>query len=208
MLFVSLLVHQLRASTLIDIIQQLQPETECYCKCRCDPITTTGEPATTFTNPSSICEPNVTAYYPHPDDICKRYVYCSRGVLRFNYQCQAGLYFTPGNNVCTKEVPPGCEYPDARVALHERTHHNDESKSIDIKWGECYNLKDIDMEDRISSINFLKNDCIYLCDTNNCDGSCSVIKPDDIRNCMVNLANCDFDKRAKSIRSCFYHGNL
>lgn len=178
-------------------IQPQTTETECYCKCPCNPTATTTTTPSTTTEPPPECEPNVTGYFPDPVDVCQRYLYCSRGTLRFFFRCDPGTYFTPGNNRCTSDVPPGCEYPDARVMLYG----SGEPQLIDINWGECYNLEDIDMADRVSSVRLLKNDCISLCDTNQCDGTCIVIEGDNTF-CGNNLSMCEFDKRAKSMRSC------
>lgn len=159
-------MQQLGATTLIDILQPpLETETECYCKCPCNPITTTAAPSTTTTvtttrSPNLMYEYSETGYYPHPDDVCQRYVCCSRGMLRYQYTCVPGEYFTPGNNRCTSEVAPGCEYPNASVMLFDRINQNSAggSKTIEIKWGECFNLEDIGMDDRVSSLDFLKNE--------------------------------------------------
>lgn len=209
MLVVALLAHQLTASSLIDILQE--EEQDCYCKCPCNVITSTSTTTTTTLPPLlNICEPNLTGYFPYPDDRCKKYVYCSRGLLRFTtLECTAGQYFTPGNNACTADVPEGCDTPDAGVFLYDRVQTSGERKSIEIKWGQCYNLEETDMNNRVSSISFWKNDCLYLCDTNECDGNCITIRSGvgDIGNCERNLGNCDFDKRAKSIKSCFFYGD-
>lgn len=75
--------------------------------------TTTLEPTTTeLSTEYPYCPPGVTAYYPmpHPDN-CTQYYYCSRGTLRYTLACQgAGLFFTPGSDRCSSDVPPGCEH--------------------------------------------------------------------------------------------------
>ncbi|KAJ6645696.1 Peritrophin-44 [Pseudolycoriella hygida] len=76
--------------------------------------TTTEETTTISTPPAPVspsCEAGVTGYFPMPEpNNCTRYYYCSRGVMRYTYVCAPGLFFTPGNDRCTADVPPGCEY--------------------------------------------------------------------------------------------------
>lgn len=100
----------IETTTTSDVITEGPPSEE--------PITeeTTIEPEPEPTEPDGIvypyCPPNITAYYPMPyPENCTRYYYCSRGIQRFApYTCAAGLFFTPGNDRCTADVPPGCEH--------------------------------------------------------------------------------------------------
>lgn len=81
-------------------------------------VTTTPEVTTVSTTdmwattPSLlVCPEGLTIYLPVPaPENCTRYYYCSRGVFKYILDCQRGLFFTPGNDRCTTDVPDGCEH--------------------------------------------------------------------------------------------------
>ncbi|KAG4069822.1 hypothetical protein HA402_006837 [Bradysia odoriphaga] len=70
------------------------------------------EPSTPDTIQYPNCPARTTGYFPMPyPDNCTRYYYCSNGIQRFApMTCTPGLFFTPGNDRCTANVPPGCEH--------------------------------------------------------------------------------------------------
>lgn len=88
-----------------------------------------------------------------------------------------------------------------RIDLYDQSWHEGQHVIIDLKEGECLNLKDVGMEYSLTSID-TNDHCVYLHDRTECRGDrlrVALLTP-----CHWNIGACgnDFHERARSIILC------
>lgn len=82
------------------------------CSCSCVPASVPEpepepEPVPEPVVPSNPCV-QAGGYFVIPGTRCQQYVYCIRGQVRFQYECEEGKWFAENIFGCSSERPNGC----------------------------------------------------------------------------------------------------